>query len=70
MLTDLSLDLMRADQLAPGDLFFPADGGAMWVRTAKSDPDNRVLSYCPANHAAVYFGEAQMVLKLMGLDDA
>ena len=60
------VERVRADSLAPGDRFIDEVHRHVWVRTAASDPANRVLSMSLNNYAATYFGEAQMVLKVVG----
>ena len=60
------LEPCRADELRPGDRFIETLHHHVWVRTAKSDPQNRVLAMSLNNFAASYFGEATPVLRVVG----
>lgn len=59
------VERVRADSLSPGDRFIDEAHRHMWIRTAKDDPQNRVPSMSLNNYALTYFGEAQMVLKVV-----
>ena len=58
---------VRADSLTPGDRFIDEVHRHMWVRTAAVDPEgqNRVLSMSLHSYSASYFGQGQMVLKVV-----